>query len=451
MRIGRAFPLLLVLATGSPGVMAGDPAFEEGALVVAPAARDDDWRWDITFLRTELPKRHPNLFFQRPRELFEADLEALRIEVPTLTNDRILIRLQQAVAALRDGHTVVDWQPAVTSGYPLQLRWFSDGLFVTRTSPSLASACGARLSGIGEHPLDEVYERVTSVISHDNPHWARFRSPQFIIGMQILRTLELVPESGEAAFQFETPDGREAFTIPVKAASMNSVWTTLLAPIEETDETPLYLRRTSLNYWDHWDPDTRTLYIKYNVCRDGGPETFAAFTKRVMALADRERPERLVIDLRNNAGGSDAVIGPLIDAIRARPWIDAPDRLFVVIGPETFSSAVLNAITLRRLTRATLVGEPTGGNANGYGEVKSFFLPARGITVWHSTKHFVIDPANPGAVEPDILVTTSSEEYFAQRDPVLERILESLNVAADEASQSRRRTAVRSLAPRVCR
>lgn len=411
---------------------------------VSPTARDGDWRDDIDYLRTELPKRHPNPFFHRPRELFEADLERLRVEVPTLTDDTILIRLQQAVASLGDAHTEVDWRPAVTAGYPLQLRWFSDGLYVTRTSQETAYACGARVTGIGETSIDEAYELVTTVISHDNPNWARFRSSQLLVGMQILRSLEIVPEDGVAAFRLAREDGR-GFAFPVHPVSMNAVWDVILAAMPAGDETPLYLRKATLNYWDEWLPGERTLYVKYNLCQNHSWDSFAAFAKRVFALADRELPERLIVDMRNNVGGSDAVIAPLLEGILARPWLNRSDRLFVVIGPQTFSSAVLNAIAFRRMTNATLIGEPTGGNANGYGEVREFRLPKRSISIWHSTKFFNQDAANPGAVEPDIVVTTSSDDYFSKRDPVLDRILGVADEVKVDGASVRRRAVTRTI------
>ena len=310
---------------------------------------------------------------------------------------------------------------------------------------------GTKVTGIDELGIDDAYDQVVTVISHDNPHWARFRSPQFLVGNEILRTLGINRED-RAEFRFESVTGNE-FSIPLVAAPIAEVSTVLYAPVEETGDTPLHLRNPGLNYWFAWIPERRLIYVKYNVCRDSPTEDFAAFTKRLFTLADRERPEKLVVDMRNNSGGSSAVINPLIDAIRARSWLDQPDRLFVITGPQTFSSAVLKALTFRRSTRATLVGEPTGGNANVYGEVRSFVLPKRRVTVWHSSKYFDIDASNPGAVVPDIHIETSSEDYFSNRDPVLEGILTGTNqtLSGDETAPRRHRAVARRPPPRVCR
>jgi len=58
----------------------------------------------------------------------------------------------------------------------------------------------------------------------------------------------------------------------------------------------------------------------------------------------------------------------------------------VLIGPGVFSSALMNAVDLKRNTSALFVGRMTGGNINHYGELRSMFLPYTRIRVTCSTK-----------------------------------------------------------------
>jgi hypothetical protein len=95
----------------------------------------------------------------------------------------------------------------------------------------------------------------------------------------------------------------------------------------------------------------------------------------------------------------------------------------VLIGPRTASSALLNAIQLRRSTAAILVGQPTGHKPNAYGEIKTFELPNCGLPVSYSTKLFQTVEGDPPALMPDIHVAVSSVDYFAGHDPVLEAVL----------------------------
>jgi hypothetical protein len=93
-----------------------------------------------------------------------------------------------------------------------------------------------------------------------------------------------------------------------------------------------------------------------------------------------------------------------------------------VIGRKTFSSGLLNALSLAR-AGATLAGEPTAGKPSHHGEVKMFPLPRSGLIVTYSTKIFE-DPNHKGdSLVPDLAAETTYADWAAGRDPVLDAIL----------------------------
>ena len=98
-------------------------------------------------------------------------------------------------------------------------------------------------------------------------------------------------------------------------------------------------------------------------------------------------------------------------------------HFFVIVGRRTFSSAVLNAITLKGSSEALFFGEPTGGKPNSYGEIQTISLPRSGLAATCSTKLFEVVEGDPPAFNPDITVQISSADYLAGRDAVLEEIL----------------------------
>ncbi|HEX4568373.1 MAG TPA: hypothetical protein VH138_17185 [Vicinamibacterales bacterium] len=55
-----------------------------------------------------------------------------------------------------------------------------------------------------------------------------------------------------------------------------------------------------------------------------------------------------------------------------------------MIGGATFSAAIENAMELREKLHATLVGEPTGGRPNIYGNPKTLTLPNSQLKVQYS-------------------------------------------------------------------
>jgi C-terminal processing protease CtpA/Prc len=127
----------------------------------------------------------------------------------------------------------------------------------------------------------------------------------------------------------------------------------------------------------------------------------------------------VIVDLRGNGGGNSEVIAPLLKGLSNRPALAEHGRIFALIDRRTFSSALMNSIQLRDQAHAVLIGEPTGGRPNHYGEVRTFRLPNSGLTVFHSTKYFTMQAEDTPSLMPHITVKQSSADYLAGRDPVL--------------------------------
>ena len=142
----------------------------------------------------------------------------------------------------------------------------------------------------------------------------------------------------------------------------------------------------------------------------------------ILERLDRGDLERLVVDLRHNGGGDSEVLRPLLAGLGRRPEWRGP-RVVALIGNATYSSAMMNALVLRRDLGAVLVGEPTGQRPNSFGEVRSFRLPFSGLRVGCSTRRFRLVEGDPPSLEPDVEVPTTFDDLYHGRDPVLERVL----------------------------
>ncbi|RME00806.1 MAG: hypothetical protein D6814_02840, partial [Calditrichaeota bacterium] len=94
-----------------------------------------------------------------------------------------------------------------------------------------------------------------------------------------------------------------------------------------------------------------------------------------------------------------------------------------LIGPGTFSSAMLLANGVADYHLATLIGEETGGRPNGFGEIYVFDLPNTRLQVSVSTKRFVRangDVNDRRGVLPDFTVRQSQADLEKGVDTVLQ-------------------------------
>ncbi|MEM8534917.1 MAG: S41 family peptidase [Chloroflexota bacterium] len=376
------------------------------------------WQTDLQLLESMLPRRHTNTFFTVSEAEFREDIQQLRDSVHTKQDHEIIVGIMQIVARIGDGHTFVE-RPVHFRTYPFDIYWFNDGLHVIHTDKEHQQLQQSRLVQIGNTPIEEAYERVRTVISHENEMWLKAQSTTALTTPEILHALDIVPDLERANFTFEDTAGQR-FTVQLEPAiALREESTTA-----SEESLPLYRQIRNDFYWYTYQEDTQTLYLQYNWCRDDPAQPFEQFAEEVLAFVDTHPIEHFVIDLRHNTGGNSYIIDPLIEGITERPAINQKDTLFVIIGRQTFSSGMLNALDFKTQTNALLIGEPTGGKPNAYGEVRHFSLLSQdNLHVNYSTKYFEMMDDDPPSVIPDITVEISSEDYFADRDPVMEAIL----------------------------
>jgi hypothetical protein len=381
-------------------------------------SRDQRWREDVQFLAEELPKRHKDLFFKLKREDFAQAVATLEQAIPSLSDEEIKIALIRLVARVGDGHTSVGW--ASQRFYPITFSQFGNDLHVVAVADAYKQIVGLRLIQIGSTRIEKAKALIGELVSHDNKQWLKAQLPSFLPAAEVLFSLKLLPDEAEGRFVFADAQGKEiAVTMKAVTAETQLTYSRALDPTK----APLYLQKQNQYYWYEYLADTKTLYLNYNRCREMKDRPFKAFAEEVLAFVEANPVEKFVIDLRRNGGGNEAVFFPLLMKLRNHPKLDQKGKLFVVIGRRTFSSGFGNARSLQSITKAILIGEPTGQKPNAFGEVRNFQLPHSKLTVNYSTKFWQRMEGNPESLAPDILIEPTFAEYAAGRDPVLEAIL----------------------------
>jgi hypothetical protein len=405
----------------TPGFMLKRPA----PMPTAAGTRDGRWQQAVSYLGNVLPQLHVNPYFKISEAVFQQSVTDLAENVPNLNDAQMNVEIMRIVASLGDGHTrafsIADAERPAR--LPLEMRWFSDGLVVIAASPEYEEAVGAQVVQIGTHPLDDVYEAVKPLNAADNEMQILNDTPIYMGMPTILYGLDLIPDQDRVTFRFEAQDESQ-FDLELRPLSGDAEG--FVSIYEEAGvPRPLYEQNRQAFYWVQDLPESNAVYVQYNACREQEGKPFESFVEEVFALVDRSPDTRLVLDLRFNGGGDQGVITPFIEAIKTRPMFDQPGKLFVIIGRGTYSSALQNAITLSREYNATLVGEPTGGKPNQYGEVRHFDLPNVGIRVNYSTHYWRNYPkGDPLSLEPDIPAVVTIADLLAGRDPALEIALQ---------------------------
>ncbi len=398
----------------------------EPAPFPTPAAtRDDRWRQDVDYFATEIARLHYDAFRITSRAEFEAAVADLHAAIPELTDDQIVVALMAIVASIGDEHTQVDLlaEPSRFALVPLGIRAFEEDVYISSAPSEYAEIIGRRILAVGEIPIESAFNTLNSLVVNETPQHGSVVRLMYLRTPRLLHALGLIPSPDSLPLQLEGDD--VTINIDVEIVGANQPVPTLLTIYDVMPlERPISVEMRDPFYWFEYLPETETLYFQYNECNDNPDYPFSAFNNDLFAFIDSHRIARIIVDLRRNGGGSDSILDPFIHEIRQRETLNQPERLFVLIGRYTFSSAVINAADLRTRTRATLVGESTGGRVNGPGPANTFTLPNSGLLIVYATGFVEPYPKiGESPMEPDVLIEETINAWRTGVDSALDYAL----------------------------
>jgi hypothetical protein len=389
---------------------------------------------DVRALGSSIEQSHPAPFRSVSRQRFRSEVEALARRAPGISRNELLVGLLRIVALLgpRNGHTGLFPGDRAHARelhlYPLRLYSFTDGLYVVGAADR--SLVGSRLVAIEGMSVAQVFERVEPLVPRDNDSNLRGLAPHYVLTAEVLDGLGLVQGTASADFTFARPDGQQVDvsvgSVPASryvatfADALHGHYPSILPRAAK----PLYLSGSARPMWARSIAGGRAAYVGYNAVQPPTP----AFVGALGRLVRNAKVRRVIVDVRLNGGGDNTTYGPLLELFGSKQ-VNRRGRLYLLTGRGTFSAAANFAAEIDRDTRAIVVGEPTGGGVETYGDTFPVFLPTAGWTV-HVAARYHERKRGPGdrrlAVEPDIPVDLTSAQYLAGRDPVLERALKGL-------------------------
>lgn len=400
------------------------------ALLAVPALAAEplsaaERREDLDFLYEKvLAGFHPDAFANTPESEFlkvKAEIEG-RLE--TVSDTEFLLDLMRLTALVKDSHTSVSvGNLASFRAYPFAMVRRGKNWYLSAVAPEDEDLLCQEVVKLAGKSVREVIDAYGTLFSSDNPVHLRRSFRQACNVADIYEYLGLV-KAGEPLI-VTLKNGKALSLEPMGMEEMNKLEAVRISDkIKAQPETAAQ----KVNYFAK-PLSEDVYYIQYNACQEDEDLPMEDFAAQVAKDLEEGGYWRVLLDLRNNGGGSDGVIWPLFQVLREKMDSENSCELVGLIGENTFSSALINAVEIQEMG-GKLAGEPTGGSVCHFGAVKTFQLPNSKVRGQVSSKYIDLNTlldaaAGRGvvALEPDEPLYQTLEDTLNGEDTVVRSML----------------------------
>lgn len=284
---------------------------------------------------------------------------------------------------------------------------------------------GDKLVGINGMPFERILEIYPDRVSYEVPSYGCTVLADEVIKLEYLDYLGISTENG-VTYDYETKAG-ECFSQHV----ISEDFLTYSDYCNFSSSLGCYIpygkhAENFVSYITDKAHNAAVLTLTSCECNDVYKQTL----KEMFTKIKEERIGNLAVDLRDNPGGNSAVaqefirymdvngyksgscdqrIGMFMIRFKQGTYMNERysdllfrGKLYLLTSNYTFSSAMLFAYMIKDNNIGKIIGEASGNDPNGYGEVVLFKLPNSGGIFQVSTKRFHRTDYIEGPVEPDI-------------------------------------------------
>ncbi len=384
------------------------------------------WETDINWLRDTLPQLHYNLFMYESEDSYVDALNNLEANIGFYYDMEIVMELTRILASMNCSHTGISfWAAGSPRIYPLFVMWLESGLYVTSIHSDYSELIGARLIEFDGRPVLEAAEAMAEMFPDINQVSKRTSTENFLPFAHCMQPLGF--GNADSLVQFTlVSDFDDTITVELAATQFpKMIMTDLLSSELEEISLPIFLSSFE-KYWFRYLPEREMLYCAYTSCSLIEGYDMNAFVEDLDEIVNSELVKHITVDLRRNGGGNSLIANPLIE------WLETQASrediiISLIIGRDTYSSGILNAMQISEIPGVIVYGEETSGAPNHLGEVKSVLLPESRLQVIYPTKYFEMTPGPGTTMVPDVVIPFTPEMLFFGENSVLDAICSGIN------------------------
>jgi len=415
-----------------------DPAFEDfsqdedfqllfGNLSQSDLTREQAWSQDLDYLKKRIIELHHNVAeFMTETDLNNSILE-IKSSINSLSDEQIVVKIMKLFGGLGSGHNVI-LPTSANNGklkkLPLQFYQFNDGLFIVDAEKDFEKWIGYKVEFIGNTRTGEALQITNAVNARDNDMQTLWLGPYYLGLPDVLYEFGIIEDSKKVSLTLSDSKGKTE-TVILNPIDWNFAGFPVLPKLKKENQA-LYLSQKEDFYWSKVLPETKTMYVQFNLVQQKDDLSFMDFNLKLREDIKKNNSQHLILDLRHNSGGNGAIVPPLLKTLIEFESRNPNGKIFVLMGRGTYSAAQNLLTRTTKFTNAILVGEPSGSSPNFTGEAGWFQLPYSNLMGIVASQFHQTSSAEDHRhwIAPHIPVALSSTDYFTGNDKALDTIME---------------------------
>lgn len=385
-------------------------------------------------------------------------IDEAEAKVETLTDAEFYLFVSKAVALADNGHSNISDQPLHRQFNTIgaKLFWFADGLFIVRADEEHGDLLGGRVLRIEGNEVESVAKTLGQYRGGPDS-WRRLAMPMMIESPEIMHAAGLAKSPDALKLSLENSDGKtvevslkgtradHASALPFRRPWMSlkpealpgeneiwklaleNSWEELASYLTDTD-APLYKPMKSNGY-----------YIRTMTGFGTETQSVSEFLDEALASVADGSLDYLAVDFRWNAGGD--YLQAIDFAKQAPAKVKDGGKLYIIVGPQTFSSAVVTSAMLKYYggDKAIIIGTKMGDRGQFWAERgMGFKLPNSKFPINYATGYhdwekgctgqeycftFNLEHEVPaGSLKPSKVIDPAYADYASGKDVVMDWI-----------------------------
>lgn len=289
-------------------------------------------------------------------------------------------------------------------------RWYIEGII-----KEYNKALGNEIVSINGYSMNTILKKASPYISYENEFVLKTRFAEAVKYAEFLKYIGIIENTDKIEVGLINQEGKslKLDINTVQSDDENAFSNGSWLPYPETGQNKKYRII---------DLEDDVLFIQCNQCNEDKDYPIKDFESDIANKIKTGNYNKVIFDLRYNTGGNypdfynlTNITGNLKDKYNY--------DLYVLIGQNTFSAGVMQAVQLKE-SGAVLVGSPTGGAVNFYANTNNFELPNSNIKVMYSTGYVEMIPGyKENSLYPDINIKYDINDYINGIDTDINEIL----------------------------